>query len=226
MPYRTAQTLTIFCAFVLFLYVGLGESMLRKAEQALQDAEVNQKGTKKAARAGRLYGVIVTLCLLLCLHMATYLNWILSLDNQRSENERAIAYEIGYKLKSEYPDKPIVFVGWEYVGSYIESQVRTDVNSWNGNIYIRLYRRLWYEDPANLRGPETDVNSVITWSKGTEYMLYEFFRYHGFDLNIVPYTGNVELFEEAEAIAKELGLSEYEISEQENYIIVCLNWIP
>ena len=212
MPYRTAQTLTIFCSFVIFLLLKETGTLRYLFSQ------------KRAAVLP--YAVTLTLSLLLCLHMATYLNWILSLDNQRSENERAIAYEIGYKLKSEYPDKPVVFVGWEYVGSYVESQMRTDINSRNGNLYIRIYRRLWHEDPANLRSAETDVNSVLTWSKGTDDMMREFFRYHGFDLNIAQYSLNLPLYEEAEAKAKELGLSEYEISEQEDYIIVCLNWIP
>ena len=110
----------------------------------------------------------------LCLHMSTYNNWILSLNNQRSMNEEAVAWNLGYELQAHYPPKPIIFVGWEYVGSYIESQMRTDPSAWNGNLYIRAYRRLQGgQDPANLRSAQTNVNSVLTWSVQTDDMMQQ-----------------------------------------------------
>ena len=162
--------------------------------------------------------------LYLCLHMSTYNNWILSLNNQRSMNEEAVAWNLGYELQAHYPPKPIIFVGWEYVGSYIESQMRTDPSAWNGNLYIRAYRRLQGgQDPANLRSAQTNVNSVLTWSVQTDDMMQQYFMYHGFDLPILP-TTETAVREEAAAYAQEINMRAYQIEERENYIIVCLNY--
>ena len=207
-PYRASQCFTIYVAFVLFLV----------AHTAL-----SYDGAKEARRYA---GIAVTaVCMLICLQMASFLNYVFFLNHQRSENESALAYSVGYQLMNEYPHgKRICFVGWGTSGDYIERQLRTDPQSKKGNYYIRIYRRLWHEDPPNLRGIETNVNSVITWSKGTPEMLYQYFAYHGYNLNIVPWTEQA-VHQEAIQTAQALGLQPYEIAEQEDYIIVCLPWL-
>lgn len=186
------------------------------------------QGTRRWNVRRRLYAVSIILCMVLCVHMAAWMNWILSLNHQRSQNEEAMVYQIGYRLVADYPvdQKPVVFVGWENLGSAVEGKVRADANRWNGNWYIRLYRRLWHTDPVNLRGPETNVNSVITWSRQTNDMMYELFRFHGFDLNIASWGPNQELFAQAEQIREDQSLGPYDIVEEENYILVCLNYFP
>ena len=207
-PYRTSQCFTVYVAFVLFLV----------AHTALSHDGTSKKRTYAGV-------AVVTVCMMICLQMASFLNYIFFLNHQRSENESALAQSIGYRLMSDYPHgKRICFVGWGTSGDYIERQLRKDPQSKAGNYYIRVYRRLWHEDPVNLRGPETNVNSVITWSKGTPEMLYQYFAYHGYNLNIVPWTEQ-DVHQEAIQTAQALGLQAYEISEQEDYIIVCLPWL-
>lgn len=204
-PYRTGQVFGLFCAFVLFIYV--------------------RAASRLPVRFSFVSSIAFVCAMFLCLHMATYLNWILSLNHQRSQNEEAIAFMIGYRLMSEYPDKPVVFTGWGNPGQYVELQVRTDPNSRRGRLYTRLYRALWLTDPVNLRSAETNVNSVITWAKGTDDMLYQFFSYHGFHaLNLVPWSEQ-GIYQEATQIAKDAGLGPYDILECDSYIIVCLGWL-
>lgn len=217
-PYRTSQTLSLFAGFVLFLFV------LMFADQWQSAGRREKSGSGKRMA----FQISVLLSLVLCVHMAAWMNWILSLNHQRSQNEEAMVYQIGYRLTSEYPidEKPVVFVGWENLGSGVEGKVRANADHWNGNWYIRLYRRIWHMDPVNLRGPESNVNSVITWSRQTNDMLYELFHFHGFDLNIASWGPNQALFAQAEQIAEDENIGPYGISEQENYIIVCLNYFP
>ena len=213
-PYRTGQNLSVFTAFVCYLYAFYADDELTREKAGAGVGKI-RKGLMQAVLFGLLY---------LCLHMSTYNNWILSLNNQRSMNEEAVAWNLGYELQAHYPPKPIIFVGWEYVGSYIESQMRTDPSAWNGNLYIRAYRRLQGgQDPANLRSAQTNVNSVLTWSVQTDDMMQQYFMYHGFDLPILP-TTETAVREEAAAYAQEINMRAYQIEERENYIIVCLNY--
>lgn len=204
-PYRTGQTFAVFCATVLFL---AAYEVFRLPKKLFP------------------LTVAVLVCeALLCVHMASYLNWVLALDHQRSENEEALVYNIGYKLVNEYAGKPVVFAGWGHTGTFIEGQVRTDPNNKNGLLYRKIYRRLWWEEPANLRSVETNVNSVLTWSKGTDDMLSRYFALHGFDIPIVPWSDQAT-YAAAEALASSHGLKPYEIMEVEDYVIVCLGWMP
>ncbi len=215
-PYRTGQNLSVFTAFVCYLYAMYADEILMQTEA--------YAGTGKGRVRRLLMQAVLVLLVYLNLHMATYNNWILALNNQRSMNEEAVAWNLGYELQAHYPAKPIVFVGWEYVGSYIESQMRTDPAAWNGNLYIRAYRRLQGgQDPANLRSAQTNVNSVLTWSVQTDDMMQQYFMYHGFDLPILP-TTEIAVREEAAAYAQEINMRAYQIEERENYIIVCLNY--
>ena len=55
-------------------------------------------------------------------------------------------------------------------------------------------------------------------------MLYQYFAYHGYNLNIVPWTEQ-DVHNEAIQTAQELGLQAYETAETEDYLIVCLPWL-
>lgn len=89
LQYRTTQNITVFVAFVIaFVLEWCFHSKWR--------------GVHYAALIGSLW---------LCLQQSTYLNQVLALNNQRSENEIAVVHQIGYRLKSFFEDKPIVFVG-------------------------------------------------------------------------------------------------------------------
>jgi len=87
MPYRTAQGFIVFMGFVTFLLI----------------CETNFKPVVKTIMTGVLIWV--------CWRQGVYANEISALNNQRSDNEAVLISQVGYDLMTEYPDKPVAFVG-------------------------------------------------------------------------------------------------------------------
>lgn len=204
LPYRNALTLTVFAGFIPFLLMQFAE---------------------KAKRASFQAGIAVLLCLL-CWHQSMYLNQVLSLNNQRSDNEAALAQQIGYRLKSEYEDKPVVFVGWMGdLGDWITSRITVDPDTLGGKIYIRIsgHANVYggYKDPQYI---ETDVNSFFNWASGAFYsqmMIKEYFSYYGYDIQIMD-DFSYEKIRELLDIAQEEEMKQYEIRDMGEYLIVYL----
>ena len=67
-----------------------------------------------------LLGSVQLLAVLLCLHQAMYLNHLLAVDYQRSEQEAAVVRTLGTELVRDYgTDKPVVLVGRYTLGENI-----------------------------------------------------------------------------------------------------------
>lgn len=100
LPYRTAQTVQLFTAFALYLFL-----------------DVLQKKTLTKT-------ILITILLFLGYRQSVCLYDLLALNNQRSENEAMLVNMIGYRLYSEFNlSKPVVFCGNYDLGDMIKNKV-------------------------------------------------------------------------------------------------------
>lgn len=211
MPYRTAQTVGLFVAFVAAATVEI--SLMAKRKKI---------GTFAVA-AG----------LLLCLHQGGYLNNLFVLNNQRSNNEIAVVHQIGYRLKSEFNDKTVIFVGMYDNGEWISSQTKIDTNTAGGKLFnkvYKVYRSLGGDgeyDAGGIKYVDSNVNPVMNWAKHAFYSqrcMKELFSYCGYDIEVLDYFDD-ELDKEYSRIAKEEGLRPFEIRDMGDYILVSIGEI-
>lgn len=173
--------------------------------------------------------------LLVCWNQASYLSRMLELNNLRSENELAVIRQLGYELRSKYDKKPVAFVGG---GADCEGwpirHVSLDPGSLGGKLAISTVNslgRFLPEDQGiredldrieSLRYTQTNVQSVIQWSLRSPDMIGELFSYCGYDLDIVEFDENYQLFSSLwqQAVDADLGL--YEIMDTGDYLIVSM----
>ncbi len=197
MPYRTAHTLIIFCAFVLYMVM-------------YYTLKIKNKIIKY---------FITFLLFWLCMRESMYLCNINSLNNLRSDNEAAIAYQLGYDIESNYEEKPIVVLGTYYFGDWIDQQIKINPNKWNGELYIRVYEDIMNEPLINYSPHDTALTSVLFWSEISTGMMDNYFSYYGFNFDVLEDDATRK---EAEEIAQKNNMGKYEILETKEYIIVTL----
>ncbi len=202
MPYRTAHTLMVFVAFCGLLFT--------------EQFEVKEKHT---THRRIISNVVTVLLLFLCFRQAVCVNSILTLNNQRSENEAAIVYQIGYQLKSEFEDKTVVFVGDYDMGNYISKQIMADGSTGPERLLANLR-----PDLGEFEYIETNVNSYLLWAKEAflnQGMMKEYFAYCGFDIQVMdPFDQDqyVQILDKA----KQKEMKPFEIMEIDGYNVVCL----
>lgn len=174
MQYRTAQTIHVFVAFAAYILVSL------------------------PWKYAVLCKCLVIAMLFLSFRQALFLNWIFALNNQRSDNEAAIAQQIGFRLYSEFDrEKPVVFTGKVSMGKWVNSQRHEETVFMN-------------------------VNSVINWSNlyYKRRPLADYFSYYGYDI-LIPEKYELEE-EEYLKIAHENNMKPYEILDMGDYILIYL----
>ena len=208
MPYRTAQTLYLFVAFAAAAGIELG------------------LGTK--TRGIRLISLILGLSL--CLHQGVYLHRMLALNNQRSDNEIAIVHQLGYRLKSEFEDKPVVFAGIYDMGNWISPQVEVDTSTPGGKLYQKIWEALNSGQTFESgRFIQNTVTSGLNWAANTylphQTMLGKCFSYCGYDIQVWDIYVHSDM-KEYEQIAREEGMRPFEIRDMGDYILVCLGELP
>lgn len=198
MPYRTAQTLTVFVAFVVWLFVVLFEG---------------QDKRKYAA-----YLVIGWLCLMQC----AYCNRVLSINNLRSENELNALSQVGYEILHQYgEDVPVLVVGETVNTEYVDDMLFMDISKGPGKLFAQVYNLLRGDnyDPNYHRIGEFLAVSNIENSFRNEHTITAYFSLSGYDLNVIE--RNTEegerVYEEADEIAKDMH--KYEIREWNGYVI-------
>ena len=176
LPYRTAQTVQYFVAFVSFLLFDYFSNLNRPY----------------------LNTVVTILFMFLAFRQSLFLNNMLQLNNQRSDNEAYIIRSIGYRLYSEFDlSKPVVFCGKYHLGNYIDSAKPAEV--------------------------ETDINSCINWgmvSFNNQKMMENYFSYFGFDIKTKDIYFDRQVKKEYEKIAKQNQMNPYDIKDMGDYILV------
>lgn len=168
----------------------------------------------------------------LCWHQSVCLNNILSLNNQRSDNELAMLHGVGQRITADYDKKPVIFVSPCSEGEWVRNRTHINPNSWNGRLYNALMKHI-VSDPASY-----DVSSHYIFETNVtivtkEYnALRELFTYLGYDVDVVgpvekPYTEehrnrDLSILEEATQIAKENNMKPFQIMDAGSYLVVML----
>ena len=192
-PYRTCQVFALFVALAgLAVY-----ELLRRA----------------AARRAVLLGSVQLLAVLLCLHQAMYLNHLLAVDYQRSEQEAAVVRTLGTELVRDYgTDKPVVLVGRYALGENITRYTTAD--PMQHPLYRFFREHTSWESGDTVKYVDTNCNSVLNWSvtafsevddvygQAAEHL----FRYYGFALDM---THSAALHEQAQTYADAHDLPGY-----------------
>ena len=192
-PYRACQVFALFVALAgLAVY-----ELLRRA----------------AARRAVLLGSVQLLAVLLCLRQAMYLNHLLAVDYQRSEQEAAVVRTLGTELVRDYgTDKPVVLVGRYTLGENITRYTTAD--PMQHPLYRFFREHTSWESGDTVKYVETNCNSVLNWSvtafsevddvygQAAEHL----FRYYGFALDM---THSAALHEQAQTYADAHDLPGY-----------------
>lgn len=172
---------------------------------------------------------IISRCLLiyLCLMMSLNTNYWLAVNWQRSENEIAIARQIGYRLVSEFEHKEVVFVGELDMGDYIDSSTIAADESFGGKVE-KWFRKNYTNKTGSddLYKFDGAINySVINWARktshvGQRYMGY-YLSYLGYD---IVWDESVD-WDKLDVLTKEaekMNMHPLEIRDMGNYILVYL----
>lgn len=198
MPYRTAQTIHLFTPLALTM------SLLF----------ITYYGRRSLT-------VFFIACVgLICYRQGFFMNQTLSLNNQRSENEAFMAQSLGFRLKTDYPEKPIYFIGLLDLGDNINQRVRPDENTPGGY----LYRKLSYHFDLNYldtRLYESNVNSVMSWNSLGSQMMVPYFAYYGYDINVLENI-STDLYRQIVHYVLKEEMKPFEIRDMGSYILVYL----
>lgn len=206
LQYRMAMGMPLFVAFTGWLVI-------------IVVSEWSEISNRKYIKS-----VVIGMLLYLAFQQGIYLHNILALDNQRSENEVEIARQIGYRLKSEYEDKIVIFVGELDLGNWIESQIIAYEDSFGGSIE-HAFREIYTPGEPNYRYVDTVVKSHMNWSLktgqvGQRYM-GEYLSYLGYDVK-VDENMTWERLEGYKNIADEMQMKPLSICDMGDYILVNL----
>lgn len=167
-PYRACQVFSVFTAFTLLLVL-----------------TVLGQGRKKAMRLA--FYAAGGGCLLLSLHQAVYLNYFLTLNHLRWEEEQRVICSISDELGRNYNmDKPVVFTGCYHLSDGIMEAASISKDSIRWKIYAREFADFYgvdYNEVYEYYGrkiPSTNVQSVLEWASYADRAYQELFRYCGF----------------------------------------------
>lgn len=208
-PYRTCQVFAIFVAFVMMLISFM-----------IFDSE-NQRNK-------RFHVLFIAVAALVCMHQASTMNYYLTMNHLRSEEEAKVIQEIGQELTSKYDlEKPIIFTGTFDLSDDLKERVRVGKEDVRWKMYSNVYGLFSdkdiYNDNDERKLPDTNVNSVIKWGMtafGSQDGLWKLFKYHGFDYKPALFSMKVEAEEFVEKEQIPNYPKEGYIFEREDYIIV------
>ena len=208
LPYRNAQTITLFLSFVFF-------------EFTLWISSIRSSFLKNI-----VYGSI----LFLCWHQSVYVNKILSLNNLRYDNETSVIRNIGQRIISDYNKKTVVVVNPYENSKWINNRISVDETKWNGKLFYNIVNKIYssMEYPHNARY----VQSCVTSNSALYASLKNYFSYSGFDIDLIHpintpgykdrKADDLKLQLKALEISRETKMRPYEIKDMGEYIIVSL----
>lgn len=209
MPYRTAQTTTIFVCFVVFLI-----------------------SIKAETQSNSYIKYMVFLFLsILCWSQSIHLNKLLVLNVQRYNNESFVMKEMGMRIKRDFDNKPVLFVKRYSMGQWILERVSVNPSTWNGKLYNEIVNFAvpdTFKKYLNNKYVESSIECVTD-----EYSaLEDLFAYYGYDIKVIgpnakPHTPeylnpDYSLLNIAASVAKEKNIQPFEIIDNGDYLIVSL----
>ena len=210
-PYRACQVFSFFVAVVMMLLVHFTSSSKIKGVRTLSVAIVMVSG-------------------LLCIHQASTMNYYLTLNYLRSEEEARTICNIGEDLNRKYNlEKPVIFTGTYTLSDELRQKAMISKDDIRWSIFSEVYGLFSDKDIYNgeeyRKLPDSNVNSVIDWALGafgSQDSLQKLFNYYGFDYQMADYS----VLNDAEKYVQENRIPGYPnegyIFERDNYIIVNL----
>lgn len=204
MPYRTAHTLNIFVGFVFFLIAEWG---------------VKQK---------KNIMVIVTIVLLIvCYRQSIYFNKMNYLDYKVAENDVALVRQIGYEIVSEYDNKPVLFIGKEFVFSntyseYLDEQVVVDNESFLGTVYTWCQAKLYGHSYPKKRYIGTNMFSSLFLLNVEPDAMELYFSYCGYDIDVLNNMNIEEEYPEVYRLVENRKLKQFEYVDMGDFVVVGL----
>lgn len=203
--YRQTQSIQLFIAYVVYLLF-------------------DEFDTKTILNTS-LKTILIVLFFFISLRQSICMHTFLSLDNQRSDNERYIAQTIGYKIYSEFDkDKTVVFSGLYDMGEFINSQIYPSEDSLGGKIEKYLKDNYGYGQ-VNVPYTQNDnVFSVFNWAYYPFYgqtMYKRMLSYYGFDVKVDEEMTYDEV-KKYTMIAENNNMKPFEIKDIGDYILVYL----
>ena len=172
--------------------------------------------------------IVFLIMMWICIVQAFNLNYWLSLNHLRSEEEEKIICDIGNELSRNYDmNKPVVFCGGYKLSTEITELASISKGDIRWKAYSHVYSKLHgadYDliyDNSERKLTQTNVNSVIGWASGDQKDMQKLFAKQGFSVVV---TEDSEIWNEAFAKiyfgkAPAYPKSGY-IEEHENYIAI------
>lgn len=180
--------------------------------------------------SGKRYMANIALLLLcwICIVQAFNLNYWLTLNHLRSEEEQRVIYDIGIDLRKNYDmSKSVVFVGSYWLSDEITERSSIAKEDIRWKTYSHVYSKLHNADydqvynSGSRKLAQTNVNSVISWALGDQKDMQALFAKEGFSVEI---TEDSEIRNEAYKKVYNGEVPVYPkkgyIEEQEEYIAV------
>lgn len=198
-PYRTAQPIQIFIAFIFVFGI----------------YQMQRIYIKK---------IFIIIASLLCLRQSIYLHQLLALNNQKAENEAQLIQQLGYELYSEHDiTKVVIFVGEYDFGDFINRQISIDYDSLVGKFEKSLRSKFGYDGEIyDLNLTSDSMISCINWAENafdSQIMIKEYFSYYGYDINVLDKFSSKD-YDYYLKLAEDNNANIYDILEFEDYIIV------
>ena len=127
----------------------------------------------------------------LCIIQSFNLNYWLTLNHLRSEEEEKVIYDIGSELRRNYDmSKPVVFCGYYGLSAEIIELASIPKDDIRWKTYSYIYSKVHGEDYGSIyddssrKLPQTNVNSVISWALGDQEDMQALFAKQGFSIEI------------------------------------------
>ena len=197
-PYRTCQVFAVFVAFTVLIVLTW-----------LQNAELKRMKWCKP--------VAFSLAAFLCVYQSLYLNYFLTLNHHRSEEELHAARSIGADLEAfNEEEKPVIFVGKYTLSDYIQEAASIPEDSVRWQLYKKAYAGTYalmgetYDvSYLSRKLPMTNINSVIDWSVNNRFKqesMENLLNYCGFEYQKADYNA---VYSEAVAYAAAENMPAY-----------------
>ncbi len=197
MPYRTAQVITVFVAFVVCLVMD------------------SAYGLGPVIRTVSCIAAAVA-----CFACSINLETINLTDYQNARNDEDLVRQIGFKLKSEYGGKPVLFWGPNLVrgdiySDFLMDRVYVDEASLNGKLYLKLNDRH--------KILETNINSTLFLLSAEYKFMGGYFSYCGYpDIEVLDNSNIVEDYPEAYELFENGHVSSLQFTDMGDYVFISL----
>lgn len=216
-PYRTCQVYGIFVAFVGMIVVVIIQQRKWKYKKWIP-----------------LVSLILAGCL--CFYQAVYLNYFLTLNHIRSEEEANVIRQTGEKLQAEFDTtKPVIFIGRYQLSEYVREAASISKDDLRWKLHYALYMLGNQLVGGSSTGeflsrklPQTNINSILAWGEyaHNQEAMHNLFMYYGFDYVLAEYE---TVYEEAREYVIQNEIPSYPekgyIIDAGDYIVVCMGKI-